>query len=372
MYLYGAGYNGEIALELFKITGHLDLIEGFIDSNPKKTQLRDYRGIPIYPPTVLKDASDKEIIVTTGEKYAKEILDIISSYGINRVVFYDEIVNSLFPQYKLFNRYWEDYEVSKTVDLFRTHNLIYFLALCVGQACSLKCKQCSNLAPFSDPGHMRYKIEDLKSDLKRFSENIDFLFELQIQGGEPFLYSDLPELLLYAKSLNKFGMIQIATNGTMMPNEEFWRTAKEIDNLCIRISHYPNCDNSAALKAACEKNEIKCVVYEFQGKSGEWIELGTEKTIYELNEYSSLYDKYTDCPFASCLTMEDGIIARCSRAINSERVLGFGHLDNDYINIRESANLRESIKEYYCNPKEMEACAYCRGGTGRAIIPAEQ
>ena len=72
---------------------------------------------------------------------------------------------------------------------------IRFMVLSVGQACSYKCKNCGNFAPYAPAEFMRYKLEDIISWMKKILEAVDSISVLQIQGGEPFAYSDLGRLI---------------------------------------------------------------------------------------------------------------------------------------------------------------------------------
>lgn len=78
---------------------------------------------------------------------------------------------------------------------------IRFMVLSVGQACNYKCKNCGNFAPFAPAEFMRYKFEDITQSMNQILESVDNIRILQIQGGEPFLYSDLGRLVKHLRSL---------------------------------------------------------------------------------------------------------------------------------------------------------------------------
>ena len=68
---------------------------------------------------------------------------------------------------------------------------IRFLVLSVGQACNYKCKDCANFCPVSPKEYKRYELDDILESIKRILKNVNFIQIFQIQGGEPFLYSEL-------------------------------------------------------------------------------------------------------------------------------------------------------------------------------------
>lgn len=77
---------------------------------------------------------------------------------------------------------------------------IPFLVVSVGQACNYKCRDCGNLAPYSPEGFRRYDVNDIVQSLAIIFRHVHRLDCIQIQGGEPFLYTDLDKLLIYLGS----------------------------------------------------------------------------------------------------------------------------------------------------------------------------
>lgn len=113
-----------------------------------------------------------------------------------------------------------------------------FLVVSVGQACNFKCRDCANFAPASPDCFKRYDVKDIKKDLEVLFKNIRYIKQLQIQGGEPFLYSDLAELVDFLhENRAKVHEVVIATNGSLIPNDSLLKCLKRND-VCVRISDY--------------------------------------------------------------------------------------------------------------------------------------
>lgn len=93
---------------------------------------------------------------------------------------------------------------------------IHFLVITVGQACNLRCKNCGNFAPFAPKQTLRYDSRKIVEKLSTITKYADIRL-LQIQGGEPFLYSELSHILEFVKQCSAIGKCLIATNGTIMP-----------------------------------------------------------------------------------------------------------------------------------------------------------
>lgn len=80
-----------------------------------------------------------------------------------------------------------------------------YLVISVGQACNYKCRDCSNFAPYAPAKFMRYKFDDLSKWITQLAECTDGINTVQIQGGEPFLYSDLGKVITFLHELRRVG-----------------------------------------------------------------------------------------------------------------------------------------------------------------------
>ena len=115
---------------------------------------------------------------------------------------------------------------------------IPYLVLSVGHMCNLRCKNCGTFAPYAPPENRRYPIEKIISDFETLFKVIGYINLLQIQGGEPLIYSDLPKLIGYLGACQEIGKIEIATNGTVKPNDKLMHMLC-INNVEFRVSDYP-------------------------------------------------------------------------------------------------------------------------------------
>lgn len=100
-------------------------------------------------------------------------------------------------------------------------SLKFSLVLVVGQACNLKCINCGNFCPISLPETRRYDINSIIKSLDIVYKNSHKIRYLQIQGGEPFVYSDLIKLMNWLRDKKKIVAIEIATNGMLIPQKMF-------------------------------------------------------------------------------------------------------------------------------------------------------
>lgn len=188
MYIYGAGYNGRIVARLLKNIGYQNSVEGFIDNNDV-LQGKSVEGLSVFPASRLD--SDSRAIVSAGEKFTEEIVESLTNHNVRNFIFYNEIRDRLFCNDD--QAYWNDYDSVRNISICNEmlRNItekcgrycVESLVICVGQACSLKCKECGNLAPYAPIESMHYNVDEIINDLDCFLKAIDYLCVLQIQGG---------------------------------------------------------------------------------------------------------------------------------------------------------------------------------------------
>lgn len=244
---------------------------------------------------------------------------------------------------------------------------IPFLVIITGQKCTLRCKDCGNFSPLLPQTY--YDINSICTDFHKLA-SVAFISSIQIQGGEALIYPNLPDLIDCVS--RGAGAITIATNGTKLLSPEQVKSIISV-NARIRISDYnlPT-QKGSELMVQCAENNISSFIYKFSGGSGDWLELG-DRTVARSSDLE-VAKTFSTCPFKNCLTLENGIIARCSRATVSHQIQPFSPSESDFIPVREmdTARLRNRLIDYLRHPIPMEACRYCRGSNGPIIPPAIQ
>lgn len=266
-----------------------------------------------------------------------------------------------------------NYMISNTYELLKniTHSFDMSLVLVVGQACNLKCKNCGNFCPISLPETRRYEIKSIIESLQIILDNVWHMNYLQIQGGEPFVYGNLPELLAFLQQQKKVKSIEIATNGMVMPADDILHAIKNDKRIGIRISDYKLSQAPIRLEARLKEMGIPVKYYRFAGETGEWTDLGGIDVLpVDDAETISHFDA---CAFNTCLTLENGELTYCSRATNAYKLQGFTRNNNDYLVVRNVAGFKQSLRDFVTNKHAMEACRYCNGtAKGEKIRPAIQ
>lgn len=163
--------------------------------------------------------------------------------------------------------------------IFKKHKLPYLVVI-TGTACSLKCRDCGNFVPYAPPNTKRYPLKDIKTGIAKILKAVDELTLLQIQGGEPFLYSELDALLAYVVAQKKIRRIEVATNGVTTPNDNTLPYLQH-PKVTVRVSDYRTVTKGKTdtLVQHLIKHNIKHWVYEFAYNTTKWFDMNGITTI---------------------------------------------------------------------------------------------
>lgn len=246
---------------------------------------------------------------------------------------------------------------------------IDYMVISVGQACNYKCRDCANFCPIAPREYKRYSLESIISSLKPILNSVKYIERIQIQGGEPFVYSELGGVLKYiGKQKNKVHVLTIATNGSIVPSDDLMRIMHDND-VKIRISNYGrSLDKLAELTKKCDEFDVQYSMYDFATGKTQWFQCGGVDVKREQNKHT-VKKRFNNCRFNTCLTLERGELSHCSRATNSYHIQGFQRKDRDYLKVRNDKNFKNRLRKYVLFLKPMEACHYCYGTSMDHMIP---
>ncbi len=247
------------------------------------------------------------------------------------------------------------------------------LIVIVGQACSLKCKHCANFSPFAPESVKRYPLKKLCDDLNLVFQSVHQVKKIQVQGGEPFLYTQLPELLDFIRNSGKVNILTVATNGTIVPKESVFQ-ALQRNNVRVRISNYPNTkkETISQLTQRLEVYGLDVGIYEFASDDSMWYDMGGISAVPAETSDEATRRRFLACPFHDCFTLENGKVSRCSRAVMAELLQGFMSRESDLLPVVPGEDFPAKLWKYLGTPAYMEACRHCYGTEGSKVIPAQQ
>lgn len=163
-----------------------------------------------------------KIIVTTSQYYYQDIREQLSGLGLEEnvdFVMYQQFVTEWFYRYR------GEIHVLKT-DLSLTTK------------CTLNCENCMQFLPFWKETKEN-SLEKIREDLASYFKCVDYLLDLDIVGGEPFLYSRLPEFirLIGEEYRDRIGYVGFITNGMIVPSREALELMEQYD-IEVSITDY--------------------------------------------------------------------------------------------------------------------------------------
>ena len=177
-------------------------------------------------------------------------------------------------------------------------------------------------------------------------------------GGEPFLYRGLNEVLEMLIGMDKIEMVEITTNGTLMPQDTLLPLLKT-EKVFVQISDYGkyNAEKKRSLIQLFEKHGINYT----ELSALKWIDSGNMERRGQ-KRYKLKY-KFFNC-FASieCRTLWDGRLFVCGRA-PALYELGKSKDISNYLEINELEDLsilegKERLRKFYMQDYA-ECCDFC-------------
>lgn len=215
--------------------------------------------------------------------------------------------------------------------------------------CSLRCKECNNLMWKFD-SHEDLSTGKIISSLKKIINAFDFIPCMELIGGEPFVAQNLREILDFLISEEKVLRIEITTNATVLPKQE-WIECLQNEKVIVRISDYSMVVNQGRFIACMEENHIHYEKLSFES----WIATGgIEK---RNRESSELIKQYYNCDAGYlCKTLWEDKIYPCARAASLAK-LGI-YKECPYIDVSKDEKLRERLTHFFIVPT-CGPCDYC-------------
>lgn len=235
--------------------------------------------------------------------------------------------------------------------------------------CTLKCKLCCVYAPYYKNAQ-DYSLAELQRSIDSFFQIIDFCEVFNIQGGEPLMHKNLPQILEHTMQYKgQVEKVLLTTNGTLLPNEELLGTLCRFrDFVQVNISNYgPDLSKQVPeLINLLNKNRILNHMFKYYGTDmhyGGWLDF-TDHTYKNLTD-EELVAQCQDCGCRSSsqFAIRGGELFCCGR--NMRRVdLGIIEKNEqscvDMFDERTVKEKRENVR-VILNAKYTPACLYCTG-----------
>lgn len=300
-------------------------------------------------------------IIETNPKYCWGSVDLFYSIGdLFQLFTYKQLVNS--GLFFLIERWFQHYAFSHS----ETDNIFFpSVDLVITERCSLRCQSCSNLMQYYQKP-VDFNINSIKDEVRELSKISDEIFELRILGGEPFMNSDLFEIVEYASQFENIRSICIYTNATLMFSEKEFERLRNINRIWFSISDYGELSiNLDKLRNELDRLGIFYHVTDFM-----WTECSTIKKNNRSSE--ELTNLFGNCCVNTTVTLLKGNLYPCPFIANGINLSALPKEHGNYINIFERCDLKEiraKIRKTLINRKFFSLCDYCNG---RPMFPTEE
>lgn len=222
------------------------------------------------------------------------------------------------------------------------------IVIVVSTKCNLSCKNCSNLMPMYKKPYDIPANEIIK-DIEQLLRFVDEIVEIEVIGGEPFIYDQLDKVLGYLINNSKIDYIDITTNGLRIPDNKVL-TLLSNEKIKVNISDYGYIKAAVNFISELEKRNIRLTCH----SSMQWIDCGGIES--RGRDLSMLTEMYLKCSSGKvCKTVLKGRLFPCARA---------AHLyDLEYVKEIDCLNLYHVISsieicDFYTRSFSI-ACNYC-------------
>ena len=358
--IFGTGNLGSLCLHSLKKKNINPIC--FVDNNFSNWD-KKFNGYDVISPEQLKEKySNKHVFLSSlNFKYLKRQLE---SLGIKNIHYCDD----LFSNFDLdgSNTTWSHDRCKVQLDLYNFAIIsfqekkklsIQSLDLVLTEKCSLKCKDCSNLMQFyAKPIDEDYN--QLIESLDKFMKSVDYVYEIRLIGGEPFMYKKIDEVLTKILTYKNCGNIIVYTNGTIVPNEQKLKTFKN-DKIYFKISNYGSISrNVEKLEKTLKEKKIHYIT-ERVTKWQDCAKIENYDRPLELTKQI-----FGNCCVNEALTLLHGKLYLCPFAAHAENLHAIPKAPEDSIDLLASEdhqNFKKRIRNLAFEREYLEACKSCNG-----------
>ena len=280
---------------------------------------------------------------------------------------YSEIYSSLellknYDVSKYEHRVTQPYMASKILVSKKTHEL-YFdesktymrsIDVMITTKCSMNCKNCANL--------MQYYVDAKNTDEKiieaveLLSENVDYIGEYRVIGGEPLMNKNWSEIIngIIDKDPNR--KVLVYTNGTISPKDEQLETFRG-KNVNFYITDY------GKLSRNVDKMEEKLKQHGIgymRKPADNWVDCSNVRQ--HNRSPDRLKQVFKECCAKKFYTLLNGKLYTCPFIANAANLNAIPDNKADYVDLfSEKENLKKKLRRLINMEYFFPACDFCDG-----------
>lgn len=354
--IYGASVYGELAYVALKQMG----LEPDFYCDKSKGR-KEYFGIKVISPEKLKDYTDANIIIASAD-FFQEIKKMLEEKGCVNLYDMVDMLRLDLAKEQLSNRAWEMYAnrqhyIDVVMNQSENHLVFNRIQYVVSERCSLKCKDCSHLIQYyKKPQDIDLYLYKPSFDL--LLGHLDYIAELRILGGEPFMNGNMDKVIEWYHGSSKIQSISVYTNGMIVPNENILRALQK-DKVKVHISNYKVNENRIEkLVKVFDEYHIRYFVRAYDA----WQDAGG----VEFRDYSEEQKKaiFSVCFERNGYTFLKGKLYRCPREAHAMNLKVMPDVKEDYVDLQHWNGTKEELKQQLKSLQEhlyLEGCNYCGG-----------
>lgn len=346
--IFGFGRQGKKMYQTLK--KDFDIV-AIVDNSPEKQgkQIDEYTILSFDQASSL--LWQYKIIVTTSQYYYQAIRQQLHSIGLNE--------NIDYIMYQQFVTEWY-YKYKNKVNVLKTDISLTTL-------CTLNCENCMQFLPYWKDGRRKENpLEEIKENVDIYFACVDYLLDLDVVGGEPFLYRNLNEFIRYIGEnyRNRIGYIGFITNGMIVPEEETLELLSKY-SMDVSVSDYSeDIEYKHQIEKLCEKLEQYDISY-MRNKQIDWFDFGFPKDLYHYEGEAAV--QHMQCCNSIEHILDDKKLFYCGLEWSAQKG-GLYPIEEkayvDLVDIKEGRVDRKDILEMILANIEggcMEFCKVCGG-----------
>lgn len=390
IFFYGAGAVARTFLKIFENL-HIP-VRALFDRDPSKK----IEGYAVYTPDRIKEMVHEHdtLIATVNWRNQELVREYFHAEGIEQPLFDGSAMHSPMQcslcALKNKNHERIPYEECPNCfmernycDLLRDNILINkpdvvlnkggsklpLIGVICGNICTLRCNHCVESVPHSKLQRHFEPMDKLLWEIKRVASAIEFVTVVDFVGGEPFLHPNLPELINEVRNLPNVGLVNVFTNGTVLPNAELLHALKQ-EFVTVNVSDYSKNLTDDMIR----RIEATVKVLEEEGIAFTRV---TDMTWYDMQSFDENHDseeelarRFHDCRINSCHRLYDNKMFRCLHLYEGY-VTGKLEMDETVIDITAipDEQLPQKLDEFWEQPYS-SGCKYCELPYISKLVPS--
>jgi hypothetical protein len=216
---------------------------------------------------------------------------------------------------------------------------------------------------YADPQH--YGISELSRGFEALLNNTGMICNINIIGGEPFLYKYLPELFeTIDRVRHKYLRLNIITNGTVVPPDGVVCAMKKYNVVCMISDYGIHSRNIQKVVDKMKAFDVPVLV-----NKDDWQYMAQISGRVDYGEQAQ--QKYDECNIP-CRTIRNGRFYKCEFLANGDNLSVFPHDEKNYVDLNAHVS-KAVLAEYLHRSEYYPGCAFCSGSNGKeALIPAAE